>query len=153
MTHVAKTFDKDEERRLLEDWLSSVQFDKPSKGIPELEPEEDDEGGTSTKGWAVRLSRKLITPGGRVGSDRRLGSRANRENWVERSRAGGGSLPKYIRIVRNGLMKAGMSESRATAMAVAAIKRWARGGDNVRPAVQAAAAAALAQWEAMKSEA
>lgn len=91
---------------------------------------------------------KLITPGGRVGSDRRTGSRANGENWVERTPKG--ELPQYIRIVRNGLMREGHSESRATALAVAAIKRWARGGDNVSPKVQAAAAKALAEWEAMK---
>lgn len=98
----------------------------------------------------IVLSTKLITPGGRVGTDRRLGSRSNGENWVERT---AGELPKYIRIVRNGLMKAGHGESRATAMAVAAMKRWARGANNVRPAVQAAAAKALAQWEAMKAAA
>lgn len=96
---------------------------------------------------------KLITPGGRVGSDRKLGSRANGENWVERSKVSGGALPKYIRIVRNGLMKAGHSQARATALAVAAMKRWARGGDNVRPQVASAAAAALAQWEAMRAAA
>lgn len=99
---------------------------------------------------AELLSTKLITPGGRVGSDRKLGSRSNGENWVERT---AGHLPQYIRIVRNGLMKEGMSEGRATGMAVAAMKRWARGGDNVRPKVQAAAAKALAQWEKMKASA
>jgi hypothetical protein len=90
------------------------------------------------------------TPGGRIGNDRRTGSRSNGENWVERTRSG--SLPRYIRIVRNGLMREGHSESRATALAVAAIKRWARGGSNVSPKVRAAAVAALAQWEKMKAE-
>jgi 2'-5' RNA ligase len=91
----------------------------------------------------------IITPGGRRGNDRTTGSRSNRENWVERSKPG--KLPRYIRIVRNGLMREGHSESRATALAVAAIKRWARGGDNVTPKVQAAAVKALAEWEAMKA--
>lgn len=91
----------------------------------------------------------VITPGGRVGNDARHGSRTNGENWVERT---AGELPEYIRIVRNGLMKQGHDEARATALAVAAMKRWARGGDNVSPKVQAAAAAALAKWEAMKAE-
>lgn len=92
---------------------------------------------------------KLITPGGRVGSDRRTGSSANRENWVEKTPAG--ELPQYIRIVRNGLMREGHSEGRATALAVAAIERWKDGGDNVSPKVQAAAAKAWAEWEAMKA--
>jgi 2'-5' RNA ligase len=93
---------------------------------------------------------KLITPGGRVGSGASL-SRSSRDNWVERTPMG--RLPKYIRIVANGLKKAGHGTSRAIALAVAAMKRWARGGDNVRPQVQAAAAKALAQWEALKASA
>jgi phage head maturation protease len=92
----------------------------------------------------------VVTPGGRVGNDARHGSRSNGENWVERTRKG--ELPDYIRIVRNGLMKHGHSEGRATALAVAAMYRWARGGDNVSPKVQAAAAKAVAEWEAMKKE-
>lgn len=91
----------------------------------------------------------VITPGGRIGNDARRGSRSNGENWVERSKSG--SLPRYIRIIRNGIMKDGHSESRATALAVAAVKRWARGGDNVSPKVRAAAAKAVAEWEAMKA--
>lgn len=90
---------------------------------------------------------KLVTPGGRIGTDRTLGSRSNGQNWIERTAMG--RLPKYIRIVANGLLKAGHSKSRAIAMAVAAMKRWARGGDNVRPQVQAAAVKALAEWEAL----
>lgn len=101
---------------------------------------------------APPLQRKAptITPGGRVGDDARIGSPTNGRNWVERTATG--SLPRYIRIVRNGLMKQGHDESRATALAVAAIKRWARGSDHVTPKVQAAAAAALAEWEAMKAQ-
>lgn len=99
----------------------------------------------------TEMKKTVITPGGRVGNDRSTGSRSNGENWVERSRSG--TLPRYIRIVRNGLMKDGMPEGRATALAVGAMKRWARGGGNVSPKVQAAAAKALAQWEAMKAAA
>lgn len=95
----------------------------------------------------------VITPGGRVGDNARHGSSANGRNWVERSKIGGGALPEYIRIVRNGLMKHGHDEASATALAVAAMKKWARGGGHVTPKVRAAAAAALAQWEAMKGEA
>lgn len=148
-----KPFDAAEEDDLLQEWFDSVEFDKESEGLPPLAPEEDDEDGEASIDESVademKMLTKLITPGGRVGSDRRLGSRRNGENWVERSKAG--ELPKYVRIVRNGLMKSGHSESRATALAVAAMKRWARGGDNVTPKVQAAAAKALAQWEAMKA--
>lgn len=99
---------------------------------------------------ASALEVKLITPGGRVGTDATL-NRSRRRNWVENSPMK--RLPKYIRIVANGLLKNGHSVSRAIALAVAAVKRWARGGDNVRPKVQAAAAAAVAQWEALKASA
>src|SRR6185369_14955742 len=40
---------------------------------------------------------------------------------------------------------------RAISLAVAAVKRWASGRGNVSPKVRAAAAAAVAQWEAMKA--
>jgi hypothetical protein len=94
----------------------------------------------------------VVTPGGRVGDNSRHGSRANGENWIEKSPDG--ELPEYIRTVRNGLMRENpsWSEGRATATAINAIKRWARGGDDVKPAVRAAAVAALAKWEAMKGE-
>jgi 2'-5' RNA ligase len=99
---------------------------------------------------ATALEVKLITPGGRVGTDATL-NRSRRRNWVENSPMK--RLPKYIRIVANGLLKNGHSASKAIALAVAAVKRWARGGDNVRPKVQAAAVAAVAQWEALKASA
>lgn len=61
-------------------------------------------------------------------------------------------LPNYVEQVAKGLMeKRGMSESRAIQTAIAAIKRWARGGGNVHPEVRAAAAQALAQWERLKA--
>jgi hypothetical protein len=37
-------FDADEDKQLLEFWFATVQFDEESEGIPELEPERDDEG-------------------------------------------------------------------------------------------------------------
>lgn len=97
---------------------------------------------------AIVLETKLITPGGRVGTDATLASSPKR-NWVENS--GPGRLPKYIRIVANGIK--GHSKSRRIALAVAAVKRWARGGGNVKPAVRAAAAKAVAEWEALKAAA
>lgn len=90
---------------------------------------------------------KLVrTPGGRLG-DPSSRDRSPRENWVDRA----GGMPKYIRMVRNALMREGHPIGKATAMAVNAIKRWAKGGDNVTPKVQAAAAKALAEWEKMKA--
>lgn len=85
------------------------------------------------------------TPGGRVGDDSSHNT-SPKENWIEKR----GGLPRYVRIVRNGLMREGMSEGKATAFAIAAIKRWAAGGDDVTPKVQAEAAKALVEWEAMK---
>jgi hypothetical protein len=96
----------------------------------------------------IEVKRTVITPGGRVGDNARL-NLSPKKNWVENSKPG--ALPEYIRIIRNGLMKDGHDEGRATALAVAAVKRWARGGDNVRPQVRAAAAKAVAEWEAMKA--
>lgn len=86
-----------------------------------------------------------ITPGGRIGDDASHNI-SPRVNWVEKR----GGLPRYIRIVRNGLMRKGMTESHATAVAIHNMEVWAAGGGNVSPKVQAAAAKALAQWEAMK---
>lgn len=40
----AKTINAKEEKELLQAWFDSVEFDKPSEGIPELDPEPDDEG-------------------------------------------------------------------------------------------------------------
>lgn len=91
----------------------------------------------------------VVTPGGRAGNDRSTGSRSNGENWIEQQ----GGMPRYIRIVRNGLMKHGHSESSATRLAIGAIKRWAAGGGDVSPKVRAAAQKALAEWEAMKKRA
>lgn len=39
----AKTIEAKEEKELLEEWFATVEFDKPSKGIPKLEDEPDDE--------------------------------------------------------------------------------------------------------------
>ena len=88
----------------------------------------------------------VITPGGRIGDNSHL-NLSPKNNWVDKR----GGLPEYIRIVRNGLMKEGHPEGMATALAVASMKKWAHGGGGVSKKVQVAAAAALAQWEAMKA--
>lgn len=66
-------------------------------------------------------------------------------------------LPAYVQHVRDELMKQGHAESKATGMAVGIIRNWAAGhdgkGNRVHPDVQAAAAKAVAQWEAAKAAA
>ena len=74
-------------------------------------------------------------------------STSKTSNWVARV----GGLPAYIQNVAKGIMKSGKAESSAIASAIAVCKRWASGGGNVSQEVQAAAAKAIAQWEAKKA--
>lgn len=90
--------------------------------------------------------KRVITPGGRVGDDASH-NRSPKKNWIEKR----GGLPAYIRTVRNGIMKNGVPEGKATALAIAAVRRWAAGKGDVSPAVRAAAEKAVAQYEAMRS--
>lgn len=70
-----------------------------------------------------------------------------RDNWVEKA----GGLPSYIeRIAKHLHYEQGMTISHAIAAAVNTVKRWARGGGDVKPDTQAKAAKALASWEAKK---
>jgi hypothetical protein len=62
-------------------------------------------------------------------------------------------LPPYIQNVAAGIMKSGRPRSMAIAAAIGVIKRWATGRGGVKPEVRAAAAAALAQWEALRATA
>lgn len=93
----------------------------------------------------------VITPGGRVGDDSTFG----RPGGPGLFRIKGKKLPRYVRIVAHGLMKKGRAAdtSQAIRMAIGVLKNWARGGDHVHPQVQAAAAAAIAEWEGDKAEA
>ena len=95
-----------------------------------------------------RRDQFVVTPGGRIGDDtpRDL---SPKKNWVEEQ----GGMPWYMKIVRNALLRQGHDMESATAIAVNTMKRWAAGGQHVHPQVRAAAAAALAQWEAMKGKA
>lgn len=88
-----------------------------------------------------------ISPGGRPINYGSL-DKSPRKNWVENK----GGLPPYVRGVARGIAKShgGAVTSRDIAIAIARMKVWAAGGGNVRPAVRAAAAKAVAQWEAMK---
>lgn len=92
----------------------------------------------------------MISPGGRPIDETPL-SASKTDNWVARR----GGLPPYIRGVARGVAKShgGAVTSRDIAIAIAKMKVWAAGGDGVHPAVRAAAAAALARWEAMKASA
>lgn len=107
-------------------------------------------GTSKTVAGASLVKAPTVTPGGRLGDDARHGSTTNGRNWVEQT---AGELPRYIRIVRNALMRHGHTEQAATALAVSSVKRWAAGGRHVTPKVQAAAAAAVAEWEAMRAAA
>jgi 8-oxo-dGTP pyrophosphatase MutT (NUDIX family) len=66
-------------------------------------------------------------------------------------------LPAYIQNIRNALMRSGMDERKAHAMAVAAVERWAKGDlkwgptRHVTPEVRAASADAVRQWEALRA--
>lgn len=75
-------------------------------------------------------------------------NKPGKTNWVEQQ----GHLPSYIeRIAKHLIADSGMSTGHAIASAVNTVKRWARGGGDVKPATQAKAAKALAQWNAMKA--
>lgn len=70
-------------------------------------------------------------------------------NWVEQT----GGLPRYIKRIAKHLQERGMTEGHAIASAVNTVKRWARGGGDVKPDTIAKAVAALAEWEAKKAAA
>jgi hypothetical protein len=84
-----------------------------------------------------------ISPGGRPIDESPLGTG---KNWVTKA----GGLPGYIRGVARGIAKkhGGKVTSADIAEAIGRMKVWAAGGDGVHPAVQAAAAAAIAEFEA-----
>jgi hypothetical protein len=91
---------------------------------------------------------KAITPGGRVGDASPVGTPGGRQNWVDRA----GGLPKYIRMVAHAMMRKGHSKGQAIQLAVGIVKNWAEGKGDVSPKVRAAAAKAIAEWEAMKAK-
>jgi 2'-5' RNA ligase len=76
-------------------------------------------------------------------------------NWVEKA----GGLPKFIKRIRNHLIKKGMAMSRAIATAVNVVKKMCASGDtnwpgkqNVNAGSRAEACAASAEWEAKKAK-
>jgi phage head maturation protease len=64
----------------------------------------------------------------------------------------GMQLPAFVQHIAKDLMESrGMPESEAIAMAVAQCKKWAAGGQDVKPETRAKAAAAVAEWERLKA--
>jgi hypothetical protein len=74
-------------------------------------------------------------------------------NWITKSKPGNaGQLPAYIQNVRNGIARGTKDLGKATAIAIGRIRTWARGGGGVHAEVKAAAAKALAQYDAMRKK-
>jgi hypothetical protein len=77
-------------------------------------------------------------------------SKSKTSNWVARA----GGLPNYIQHIAHDLVeKRGKSESQAIQMAIGIVKRWCRGGGDVKPDTRAAACKAVAEWTALKAKA
>lgn len=74
-------------------------------------------------------------------------NRSPRKNWVEKR----GGLPKYIERVAKQMEAKGYPRRKAIQLAIGIIKRWAAGKGGVGKDIQAQAAKALAQWNAMKA--
>lgn len=75
-------------------------------------------------------------------------STSKTSNWVARA----GGLPPYVQHVAHALVKKGTPESEAIQKAVGIVKNWAEGKGHVHPAIKAAAAKAIAEWEAKKGK-
>jgi hypothetical protein len=73
-----------------------------------------------------------------------------KDSWIE---GVGGHLPNYICRVAKHIRANGSTTSSAIAQAISTIKRWARGGNNVKADTQAKAVIAVAQWTALKAKA
>lgn len=80
-----------------------------------------------------------------------IGNPAGPGLWHHKGR----QLPAYIQHVAHHLIGQGHDESKAIEMAVGIVRNWAEGhdgrGNKTHPDVQAAAAKAMAEWEALKA--
>ncbi len=72
-----------------------------------------------------------------------LDTHPGKSNWVE----GAGGLPEYICEIAKDIHEGGKSISSSIAIAVSRVKKWAVTG---KPETKVKAAAAIAQWEALK---
>lgn len=77
-------------------------------------------------------------------------SPGKKDNWVESADAGG--LPQYICEIARSIHKDGRSISSSIAIAVSRVKAWSAGRGNVTAKTRAKAAAAVAQWTALKAK-
>ena len=72
-----------------------------------------------------------------------------KKNWVENA----GGLPKYIEDIALALIRDhGMKREHAIPVAINRVKKWAAGADGTKPDTKVKAAAALAEWEALKAK-
>lgn len=111
-----------------EDDEEAAQEEEASQDAPD--GEESDGGDAEGKGSQASLNR------------------SPRKNWVENA----GELPGYIReIARSISEKRGVPLERAIPIAIATVKKWARGGDNVTAETRTKAAKAVAEWEKLKA--
>lgn len=75
-------------------------------------------------------------------------NRSPKRNWVEKA----GQLPAYIQHIAKDIHeKRGLPLSQAIPIAIAAVKRWAVGGDDVNSQTRAKAVKAVAEWEKLKA--
>jgi hypothetical protein len=75
-----------------------------------------------------------------------------KNNWIEYSSKG--SLPNYIcRVAKAIHEEHGYPISKSISIAIGVIRDWATGRHKVNADTRTKAAAAIAQWEAMKAEA
>jgi hypothetical protein len=74
-------------------------------------------------------------------------SASRTSNWVARA----GGLPPYVRAIAHALMRKGMDESRAIAIAVSQVKRGY--GPKSKPNTKGQSATATADWEAKRAKA
>lgn len=75
-------------------------------------------------------------------------STSKTSNWVARA----GGLPPYIQHVAHAMVEKGKPTSKAISMAVGIVRNWAEGKGGVHPAIKAAAAKAIAEWEAKRAK-
>jgi hypothetical protein len=75
--------------------------------------------------------------------------RSPKHNWVEDA----GGLPSYIEDIALALIRDhGMTREHAIPVAINRVKKWAAGADGTKPDTKAKAAAAVAEWEALKAK-
>ncbi len=81
------------------------------------------------------------------------GGRSPKRNWIENTSADGkGQLPPYVQHLYQAIEKRGVPRSKAIAIALSRVKKWAAGGAGIDAGTQAAAKIALAQWTALKAK-